>query len=210
VTSQEAKDVDRLGVHLLALASIQNQLMPALVSAKRYPDDGLRWSLSNFMMVLVASFDDEWRALEGLAGRNETARQIVTVASPALKRVRRWPGIREVRNSFIAHARSKDGIDIADLPSIMGSGRFPTAYGEAFLVAELAVYAIAIAHHYGDAIHSEAAKKRGLGQTEIGSFGIKSWDEFRRDLGEIRAALLSADPTLEERFGRHPDDQQLN
>jgi hypothetical protein len=162
------------------------------------------------MMVLVASFDEEWRALEGLAGRNEIARRIVTVASPALKRVRLWPGIRDVRNSLIAHARSKDGRDIADLPSIFGNGRFPTAYSEAFLVAELAVHAVSIANHYGGAIHSEAVKRRGLGQTDIGSFGIKSWDEFRRDLGAIRALLLAADPDLEERFGRHPDDQQLN
>lgn len=196
-------------VSLLAMASIRSHLEPALLAGKRYRDEALRWTIGNYMMMLVSSFDDEWRRLEGLAARDATVMKIVKVAGPAVKRIRSWKNVRLVRNSLIAHPRDKNG-GIPNLSKMMGSGGYPTAFAEQFLVGELAVYAMVTAHTIGSAIHKRALDQLGLEELTIGSFGITSWGEFRSELNSVRGLMINAEPSLEAALGREPDNQQLN
>lgn len=187
---------------LLALAGLKYQLEPCLRTFKRYMHDHeAKASLANYLLVLVASFDQEWRRLEKL-GDNAEVRHTLRVASPALKRIRAWRGLHRLRSSMLAHGfRDKKG-RLVNTSVLFGPGEAPTHFAGQVLLGELAVYAIATAICHHSSVRDCALKKLIAiwPDEESGPSGITTMAEFEGEIQSVRSEMFSKDASLERCF----------
>jgi hypothetical protein len=187
---------------LLVLGALKNQLQPALKVIKRYmADDDLKFTATNHLMILVSSFLDEWKRLEGL-GFDPDVRKTLDTAKPAVNRIRQWRGISRLRSSMLAHGfRQKDG-SLTQIAELLQPGRAPVRYAEQVLLAECAVYAISTAICQHRKAHREAVAfmyQARSGQVSDGG-GVDTMGEFHQEVARIRVAITASDPSLEACF----------
>ena len=188
---------------LLCLSAIKATLEPCLRTTKRYRhDESLQYDLLNYLMIQVQSFMDEWRKLGPLRNDVPGLLTVLEVASPAVRRIKKWKGIYNVRSRLLAHSpRDKDG-RLTEVEHLLAAGTFPTMYAEQMLVAECAVYAISTMLASYDAERAEAQRmyySRPLPKIE--GHGISTLQEFEDDIRAIRLAILAKAPQLEASFG---------
>lgn len=187
---------------LLVLAGLKYQLEPCLRTFKRYgKDHEAKTSLANYLLVLVASFDQEWQRLERLGGSAEV-RQTLIAASPALKRIRTWRGLHRLRSSMLAHGfRDKKGC-LVNTSVLFGPGEAPTHFAGQLLLGELAVYAIATAIcHHGKVRDGALTKLHAIWPDEVPvPSGITTLAEFEREIQQVRTEMFAVDPRLERCF----------
>lgn len=201
MSSTEISNTDyhsRLGVSLAALSSRKTLIEPALRTVKRYvTDDDLKFVATNFIMLQVSAFLDEWRLFQTFAQNDRAVRRTTLIAKPAIDRIKLWGGIRTFRNSMIAHARRNDTAK----PLLTGEiSDFPSQYAEQLLLGECAVYAIAVAAIRHDHISKTFLEHHPSGPILAGG-GIQSKGEFICEILSIRSTILQIEPELEEKFG---------
>lgn len=187
---------------LLLLAGLKNQLEPCLRAFKRYVHDyEAKTSLANYLLVLVASFDQEWQRLEHLGDSAEVKHTLVA-ASPTLKRIRRWRGLHRLRSSMLAHGFREKKDRLVNTSHLFGPTDAPTDFAGQLLLGELAVYAIAtaICHHSG--INAGALTKLLAiwPDEEPVPAEIATMAEFEREIQSVRTEMFSVDPRLERCF----------
>ncbi len=187
---------------LLAFSVVKSLLEPALKVMKRHGgDDDVKFIAGNFILIAVNSFLDEWNFFCGIRefdGVQET-RQI---AEPAISKIRRWKGIRTLRNSLLAHPpRGKDGQNsVPDLNDIFGSGQVPLAYAEMIVLGEAAVYAIAtVLCRHDD--HRLAALRKINPPKPWAVTGALSLKDAHAEVERIRSEIVARDSTLSACFG---------
>lgn len=190
-----------LETSILALASRKSFLEPSLRSIKKHvQEEDLKWTVSNYILIQIFAFNEEWRRFQGLAKSDLKVRETTRIAKPAIDRIKQWPGLTVVRNSIIAHARRSDGSLL--LPNPQTFSGVPTNYAEKILLAECAVLAIATVLVRHDAERLVAVSKIA-GQTHPPTAtGINNNLEFRRDLLDIRTKIIESEPSLDVAFGK--------
>lgn len=187
---------------LLVLAGIKYQLEPCLRTFKRYMhDQEAKTSLANYLLILVASFDQEWQRLEGLGAAPEVKRTLIA-ASPALKRIRAWRGLHRLRSSMLAHGfRDKKG-RLINTGTLFGPGDVPTNFAGQLVLGELAVYAIATAICHHRTVQAGALQWLSTiwRDEEPLACGIATMTEFDREIEAVRSEMFAVDPDLEDCF----------
>ncbi|MDZ5631892.1 hypothetical protein [Janthinobacterium sp. GMG1] len=194
-------ELTNLQESLLVFAGLKNQLEPALRTVKRYPlDDELKFTVTSHLLILVSSFLEEWRRFSGL-GCDESVRKTLRSASPAIKRISQWKGIRTLRSTVLAHPfRQKDG-SLTIVESLYENNLVSSEYAESILLGECAVYAIATAICQHNCIY-EKAKLKYYSQvrSKIPINGIQTMSEFHKEIDRIRLAITVTDPCLADCF----------
>lgn len=190
---------------LMVLAGLKNQLEPCLRNFKRYRHDKEAQGIfANYLLILVASFEQEWQRFEAF-GKDPKVRRTLTAAAPALKRIRKWRGLHRLRSSMLAHGfRDKDG-RLVNVATLFGANAAPTNYEGRCLLGELAVYALATAMCHHRELHHQALQSllKVWPDEEPEACGISSKDEFDQEIECVRSEIFSIDPHLEMCFSGH-------
>lgn len=187
-------ELSKLQESLLALSAIDNMILPALQSLnppERLQDDALKFTICNYLQVLLCSFLDEWKVFGSLARDHPTVLITLKVAAPALKRIQSWDGLYKVRSAILAHGfRGKDRRLIWTW-ELITSQNVPTAYAETILLAEcarLSVWVTVQLHRDDIAAAENMAEMR---RQDIPDRGIRSLDDMHKELNRIRAVVQS-------------------
>lgn len=195
-------NLTRLEEIMLVLAGLKNQLEPCLRTFKRYRhDQEAKTCLSNHVLILVASFLQEWQQLERLGSSPEIRRTLIA-ARPATRRIRDWRGITRVRSSMLAHGfRGKDG-RLVNVTTLFGPDQVPTTFAGQLLLGELAVYAIAtaICHHKAAADSALSSLAAAWPDEEPEAGGINTMAEFEQEVATLRREIFAIDSSLERCF----------
>lgn len=190
---------------ILVLSALKNNFENDLKVVKRYIlDEDVKFSISNKMLLEVASFLDEWKVLCSLAAEDLNIRQTLTIAAPAIRRIKKWEGIKGLRNTALAHGFRDDstGGQITCLNKRYFNANVPTAYAEIMLLAEFAVYAVSIVLCRHKDEHKEAmlVLSREVFDTSV-IRGIQTMAEFNSEIKTLQESIFSADAGLRACFG---------
>jgi len=177
---------------ILILLGIKNQIEVALKSIQpkeRVQDEGLKFTVCNHIQILVCSFLEEWRRLEGLGTESEIQKTL-KVASPAIDRIKRWAGLAKVRSQLLAHPqRASDGTFVPPWQTFANYSA-PVTYAETIVLGNCAIKAtsVVLKRHAKDyrlafAIVESRAK-------EIPDKGIKTVGEIRSELSEVNQQIV--------------------
>ena len=192
----------RLEEVMLVLAGLKNQLEPCLRTFKRYShDQEAKTCLANYLLILVASFLQEWQQLERLGSSPEIRRTLIA-AAPATRRIRAWRGILRTRSSMLAHGfRGKDG-RLVNTTTLFGPNQVPTTFAGQLLLGELAVYAIAtaICHHKAAADNALSSLAIVWSDEEPEACGIDTMAELEQEIVTLRGEIFAIDSNLERCF----------
>lgn len=184
---------------MLVLAGLKNQLEPCLRTFKRYRhDQESKTCLANYLLILVASFLQEWQRLERLGSSPEIKRTLMA-AAPATRRIRAWRGISRARSSMLAHGfRGKDG-RLINAATFFGPGQVPTTFAGQLLLGEFAVYAIAtaICHHKAAGANALSVLSTTWPDEEPEACGIDTMAEYEQEVAALRREMFAIDPNLE-------------
>lgn len=195
-------NLSRLEEVMLVLAGLKNQLEPCLRTFKRYRHDQESMAcLASYLLILVASFLQEWQQFERLGSSPEIRRTLIA-AAPATRRIRAWRGISRARSSMLAHGfRGKDG-RLVNTITLFGPDQVPTTFAGQLLLGEFAVYAIAIAicHHKAEADNALNLLSTVWPDEVPDACGINTMAEFEQEIATLRGEIFAIDPGLERCF----------
>lgn len=140
-------DLDRT---LLRLRLVALEMQELLRGAQHpvVPESGsdhlsvsLAFATSNYALILVAKFLEVTRTM-GTAKELPRMIEVLDALSPALARINMWPGIKDHRDSALAHAfLTRDGKFIHPVHQLAGSAA-PTQHAECFALLQLSLVAI--------------------------------------------------------------------
>jgi hypothetical protein len=191
---------------LMVFAALKNQIEPALRVVKRHKlEDDLKFTVTNYLLILVSSFLDEWRRFTALDSDARVSKTIQT-AKPAAERIQQWPGIYELRSSALAHGFRKKDRSLVHISDLFGEGVAPSNYAEQILLAECAVYAIATAICQLQDIYRDGISQiYDSGPHHVRDCGIQTMEMFEQEIAAIRRTITSIDPNLETCFNGKQD-----
>ena len=182
---------------ILILLGIKNQIEVALKSIQpkeRVKDEGLKFTVCNHIQILVCSFLEEWRKLEGL-GTDSEIQKTLKVASPAIDRIKKWKGLAKVRSVLLAHPqRDSDGTFVPPWQAF-ASYSAPTTYAETIVLGNCARKALSV-------VLKRHAKEYKLAFAIVESQAEDIADKGIQTVGEIRSDLREVDQQIAERFRR--------
>jgi len=185
-------DLTPLQESILILVGIKNQIEVALKSIQpkeRIQDEGLKFTVCNHIQILVCSFLEEWRKLEGL-GRESEIQKTLKVASPAIDRIRRWKGLPRVRSQLLAHPhRTSDGTFVPAWQTFANYSA-PTTYAETIVLGNCAKKAtsVVLKRHAEDYRHAAAILESQA--LEIDNKGVRTVGEIRSELSEVDQQIV--------------------
>jgi hypothetical protein len=174
---------------LLLLAGLKSQIEPALkilAPKDRITDDDLKFTVCNHIQILVCSFLKEWKHLESIG---DEIRATLEVSSPAIKRIRSWTGLWQIRSALLAHGgRDKHGKP-AWAWDVFSRHNGPTTYAEPILLAQCALLATneALRRHQAE-YQAATGELQELPRT-IEEKGIRSLGEMNAALDAIKAEM---------------------
>ena len=188
-------DLTPLQESILILLGIKNQIGVALKSIQpkeRIQDEGLKFTVCNHVQILVCSFLEEWRKLEGLGTESEIQKTL-KVASPAIDRIRKWKGLAKVRSQLLAHPhRASDGSFVPAWQTFANYSA-PTAYGETIVLGNCALKATSV-------VLKRHAKDYRIAIAILESQAEEIADTGIRAVGDIKSELREVDQQIAERF----------
>lgn len=195
-------ELTRLQKSLMSLSALKGFLETALRPAKAIDRPDLRGSLMSYLLICVHSFDQEWKRFSGMGKDDVEIRRTLALASPLVKRIRRWKGLAKLRSKVLAHELyDKDSMELVDVREYFGEGKAPTEFWEAVLLAECAVWAISIAITRHEA--EQVAAKRIIyadGPHKVTLCGVSSEEDFQAEMDGFKRDLLAASPELAAMF----------
>lgn len=170
---------------------------------KRYiRDEDLKWSLNNKMLIDICSFMDEWQRFNQYAEQDQSIRDTMKVTAPAIRRIKKWKGIKGFRNTVLAHGLRDD--KDSGKPTCLGKRYFdanvPTTYAEVMLLSEFCVYAISafICRHQDD--HFIAISEQVSVPDNV-IRGIRTQQDFDAAIEDLQKHMFGIDPSLKDKFG---------
>lgn len=191
---------------VLALLPLMNDLSAGLIEGRahagRRTTQGL---IGRYLLIRVCGFLDEWELLEG-HGKDPRIRRILDLARPAIRRIRDpWPGLFKLRHTLLAHSsRRKDGRLAFSGENYFREIKAPSSFGEWYLLAELAVYAMRIAirelmpeYHSGYRKMVEAEAQSMSNPRNWEPTGIMQAHQYEGAIEAVRGAVLAMDPSLQ-------------
>ena len=180
---------------ILILLGVKNQIEIALKSIQpkeRMQDEGLKFTVCNHIQILVCSFLEEWRKLEGLGTESEIQKTL-KIASPAIDRIRKWKGLAKVRSQLLAHPhRALDGRFVPAWQTFANYSA-PTAYAETITLGNCTRKATSI-------VLKRHAKDYRIAIAVLESQAEEIADTGVRTVGDIRSELREVNQQIAERF----------
>jgi len=180
---------------ILILLGIKNQIEVALKSIQskeRVQDEGLKFTVCNYIQILVCSFLEEWWKLERL-GTDSEIQKTLKVASPAIDRIRKWKGLAKVRSQLLAHPHRDSNGRFKTPWQVFARYSAPTAYGETIVLGNCANKATSV-------VLKRHAKEYELAFAIVESQAEEIDDKGVRTVGEIRSELIKVDQKITEQF----------
>ena len=186
------KELTSFQESILCLTSIRKLLDKALniqIAEDRITDEDLKFIVCNYVLILVSSFIDEWEMVESM-GNNLQIRETLKDASPATDRIRKWKGLKKIRNQLLAHAHRDNNGDFIPAWESFSKYFTPTNYSEVFLLGNCAIKAIYILQMN----HKDQLEKTNdyvlKYEKDIARTGIKTNGELKEELAKVDAAIL--------------------
>jgi hypothetical protein len=172
---------------LLALSVVHTDLTSAhrcLPKSRDEDDPVLVAVVTKYILILVASFAEEWRRIEH-HGRDASIRNTLHVAAPFTRRIKQWPGISRVRSVRLAHpSRSKGGAFVHPDEVLRGAA-VPTNSAETWLLGLCAVRACETAIHRHLAEYDAGVAIVDRSTQPIPLRGIRTTREIDEELGQL-------------------------
>ncbi|MFC1511210.1 hypothetical protein ACFL5U_02345 [Candidatus Margulisiibacteriota bacterium] len=176
---------------LLILTGLKSQIEQALRSIQaeeRIKDEDLKFTVANYLHILICNFNEEWHRFEGLGFDNAVKKSLI-IASPVVDRIKKWSGLNKIRSSLLTHPhRNKNGT-VAFPWDIFAKNQAPTAYAETILIGNCAIMAIKVALLY----HNDEyiiARDYILAQTrQIETKGIQTVGQIKTELKKINEEI---------------------
>jgi hypothetical protein len=190
---------------ILVLSALKNNFQNDLNVIKRYiHDDDLKYSIANKILVDIASFLDEWKVVCSLAAENIAIRETLAITAPAIRRIKKWEGVKGLRNTALAHGFRDDstGGQITCLNKRYFNANVPTTYAEIMLLAEFAVYAIStvLCRHKDEHKEAMVVLSKEVFDASVVR-GIQTMLEFNAEIKSLQESMFLADPKLKVCFG---------
>lgn len=188
---------------ILVLSALKTVMQNDLKIIKRYIyDEDVKWSLNNKMLIDISSFLDEWKRFNNYAKDDTSIRDTMKITAPAIKRLKSWTGIQGLRNTMLAHGFRDDNDE--GKPTCLDKRYFdadvPTNYAEVMLLSEYCVYVISAFMWRHKEDHQLAIAKQPSGDANV-SRGIKTREDFDKDIEKLQRHMFELDPTLKNGFG---------
>lgn len=178
---------------LLVLATLSNQIekaLKAMVPEDRIDDDGLKFTITNHIYIILYSFLEEWRKLEAL-GSDDKIQATLRIASPALNRIRQWKGLSKVRSMLLAHGH-RDNKGKLVLPyEVFDTYNAPTAYAETILLGNCSILAVKVLLTQHKSDYQEAVQQISKLEQDIEDKGIRTVGEIKAELQTIKDEMLA-------------------
>ena len=155
---------------------------------KNIENDELKFTVCNYLIILVCSFLDEWKRFEGL-GKDPEIETTLRISSPALRRIRIWSGLHKFRSKILADSSRESSGETVWPWDGFGFYDAPTSYAEIMLLANCSVKSIdiAVSRHNSDYVNAAAVMDKL--DKNIVEKGI-------RNIREISSALKSIDAEI--------------
>ena len=186
--------------NLLILALIKGQLEAALrtlIPEEHIKDEDLKFTVTNHLHILICSFLDEWKRLEGL-GTDATVRTTLRLCSPAISRIRQWTGLHKIRSTFLAHgSRDKTG-SLVYAWDVMNEQAVPTRYAETILLGNCALVASNIVFQRHSQEYTDATAQISAQSRDIPERGIRTVGEIKEELAKIGVDIQRIADNLKE------------
>jgi hypothetical protein len=167
----------------------------------RAPTD-LADEANNKMLIDISSFLDEWKRFNTYAKDDERVKETMRITAPAIKRLKRWEGIKGMRNTMLAHGHRDDGNDgkLTCLDARYFDADVPTTYAEVMLLSEYCVFVISafLCRHKED--HEIALKNVPKREKDVVR-GIQTQGEFDQAVLDLQEHMFGLDPGLKGCFG---------
>jgi hypothetical protein len=180
-------DLTSFQTSLLALSGLHADLVRADQCTPRSWDEHdkiLVSAVTRYIIILLASFLEEWQRFEGF-GDDINVRATLRIATPYVRRIRRWKGIASVRSAMLAHPyRSRAGAFVHP-DQLLRKTQVPTSSAEVWLLGLCAVRACetAVQRHAREHDAALAAIAHiGPTMTEVGIQTTRELDEELRRL----------------------------
>jgi len=178
--------------HLATITGVANHIQWALNCFPTTPsehDYNLKFSLNNYLYILLCSFLDAWKELEGM-GDDPRIQETLYIISPAIRRIRKWPGLNKVRSQLLAHhQRDKNGAFVQPW-EVFGRFEAPTSFAETMLLGHCAQVAkeTLLRRHSND--WEEMSSYLGSQDRRIKTKGIMTKEEVEDEITRIRQEII--------------------
>lgn len=176
--------------NLLIFQSLVNYIEMALSTIPphkdRLKDEPLKFILSNWLLLQISSFLDEWKKFEGLGKDNIPIQKIAQKTSPYLKRIRKWKGIYKFRSMVLAHSFRDENNNFISAPKVHLKHDVPTAYAEIFLLANCAINAMKVALNHSKDEFSIAVAKEKDSDIPVKVKGVTDLNKAKEEFIELK------------------------
>jgi hypothetical protein len=127
---------------VLTLAKIRHQIEITLSAyEKGNKSEEEKYVIYGQILISICSFLDEWKRFESLRNMHTEAQYAIEIAVPAIKRIKKWPGMSKIRNSFLAHPSRDSKKQVVWAWDLANNYNFPTTYAEIILLGKCCVLA---------------------------------------------------------------------
>ncbi len=188
---------------VLVLTAMKNTMEPALQVFKRYIyDDDVKYVVHMKMLIDLSSFMEEWSRLGAICKVHPEIILTLKICEPALRRMKKWGGIRHFRNKVLAHGfreefKSKNGEKLyspVDMQKWYFEADVPNGYAEVLLLSEMAYFCMAVfLSRHGKQIDGLDFTYKG----EVKDKGIDSSKQFDEAINDFMNHIKALDPSIE-------------
>jgi len=155
----------------------------------RFKDSTLRFTLQNYIQILLNSFLEEWQRFAAFSKSDTGVKVVLKNVSPATARFKQWPGLWKIRSSLLAHSpRDKNGSLIFPWQAF-NNNKCPTTLEETLLLAFCAILSVDNARKIYVEQQAEAEKEILKENRVILKQGISSTSDLENEFYTIQKQI---------------------
>lgn len=178
-------NIDFIAFHIKMTVDLSNK--------QRLPDADDKFIVERLMLfnlIQTCSFLDEYKILERLAKDSEEIMRTTKILSPAIRRIRQYKGLKDFRNSILAHVNRDNSGIFRPYWRVMTGTSFPKTYSDVNLITNLIIGVASIIEkrHSNELYEIKQSMQKERLESESRLYDnstLNSMDEFKQELENV-------------------------
>jgi len=166
-----------------------------MMQMERLEDEDLKFTVFNYVQVLLCSFTEAWQYLERMGDLPEVCKSL-RVASPAIDRIRKWKGLYKIRSMLIAHPTRDSDRKFTYSWDAFAQFDAPTNYAEILFLGNCALRAGKILLRYHHDAYESAWRIASTQMKNIDRIGITTVGDIKRELQILDEEMASIESDI--------------
>lgn len=182
---QAIYNIDFIAFHIKMTVDLGNKQ-----GLSKADDKFLVERLMLYNLIQTCSFLDEYRLIERLAKDSEEIMNTTKILSPAIRRIRQYKGLKDFRNSILAHVNRDNSGNFRPYWRVMTDTSFPKTYSDVNLITNLIIGVASIIEkrHSKELYEIKQSMQKERLDSEFRLYDkstLNSMDEFKKELENI-------------------------